>query len=340
VPLKVRAYYSQQSIEPQANSTTTFVFGANWGIEMLFEEDFQHAFKVAHGLHPIREIAWKVTRAGIRNAKQKLADQNRRPPSTRENKQRFPFRNALLAGVFAASEIWERDQDSRQPAKTPLYKPTNEDDFMRYIKNLIWHSMDRNSEWVSIAIGHFLFRYSLEHIARLSEYFDRPNTSRTKKFIFERIEDRFHWNLVGATSNPNIRNATEQEFQFVQQILAEFAPLADNHPNCCPASTSLLETYLFPDSQVPEADRIHALINSECAGWARFVDEFNGHPSTSIENRLPDPRDQLRVPIYVDSNSGLSLPQMNCTNQLSIQERFNPDPLTAIELISLTRGVM
>lgn len=340
-PFTGGTYDHQSPIGPHRRiQPVTLVFGFNWEIEMLFDEDLQHVFRVAHGLHPNREIAFEVTREGIVKARQKLTVQNRRPPSHRQNKQRFSFRNALLSGVFAASEIWERDQDSRQPTKLPAYKPTNEDDFMRFIKNLVWHSMDRTSEWVGIAVGHFLFRYSLEQIAQLSEHFDRPNTPRTKKFLLQRFQDRFQWNLAGGVANPYLRQATIEEFHFVQEVLAEFAPWTTQHPHCCPPSQGLLESYLFPESEFTEAERIHALINSHCAGWARFVDEYNEHPFTAAENRLPDPRAKLRVPIYANGDSGLSPLQTEDPDRPSIQERFNPEPLTPIELASLKREVM
>jgi hypothetical protein len=137
-----------------------------------------------------------------------------------------------------------------------------------------------------------------------------------------------------------MRQATAQEFQFVQEVLREFAPWTNKHPDCCPPSASLLESYLFPDSQVTEAERIHALIDPECTGWVRFVDEFNAHPSTAMDLRLPDPREQLRVPDYAGGGSGLGPPENDEANRSSVEDRFNPEPLTSIELISLKRGVM
>lgn len=312
---------------------------------MLFDEDLQQMFRVAYFLHTNREIAYEVTRDGIRKGEMKLAGQNRRPPSTRPNKQRLSLKNALLSGVFAASENWETDQESRQPLRTPRYVPTDEDFLARYAKKLVWHSMERDSEWVSIAIGHFLYCYPLNEIARLSpEYFDDHNMWRTRAFLDETIRARFQWEasslVVPGRTLPTIqRPATDQEFQHLQAALRVFAPFADKHPASCLKSGSLLETYLFPDSSVTEGERIHALISPECAGWVQFVDEFNKAQSMSPEEQMSAPRDQLRIPICPYGVSQAGTAANNSRDDYPTPEsRANPEPLSKIELTSLRRS--
>ncbi len=320
------------------------VFSANWGIEMSFDEDLQHAFRVSYCLHPNREIAYEVTRDGIRKGEMKLAGQKRRPPSTRPNKQRLSIQNALLSGVFAASEIWEKDQESRRPLRRPFYRPTSRDFLSRYVKTLIWHSMDRNSEWVSIAIGHFVYCYPLNQIARLSpEFFDDQNMWRTRGFLGHTLQARFQWEqaiLDPRRMVPTIETpAAEQEFQLIESLLGVLAPYANNHPKSCVKSENLLETYLFPDSSRSENERIHALISPECAGWARFVDEFNRDQSVFPQEGLTAPRNQLRIPICVYDTSYTGSSERTDRNDPTSEPRLNPEPLSAIELTSLRRSV-
>src|ERR1043166_2109195 len=308
---------------------------------MLFDEDLQQMFRVAHYLHPNREIAYEVARDGLRKGEMKLAGQSRRPPSARPNKQKLSLKNSVLSGVFAASEIWERDQECRQPLRKPRYLPTDEDFLLRYSKKLVWHSMERDSEWVSIALGHFLYRYPLNEIARLSpEYFDDSNMWRTRAFLDQMIRSRFQWEPSNSVAPSLIlptaeKPATTEQFESLQTALRMFAPFVDNHPEQCIKTGKMLETYLYPDSSVSEPERIHALINPECGGFSRFVDEFNSDQAMTSGEQLCAPRDQLRIPISPYGSSNASLPDNYPTATL----RSDPDPLNSIELTSLKRSV-
>jgi hypothetical protein len=310
---------------------------------MFSDEDLRRAFQISFCLHQDREIAYEVTLDGIRRAKKKVADQNRRPASIRPNKQKLSYGNALRSGIFAASEMWEKDQESRLPLLRPLYKPTPYDLLSRYLKTLVWHSMDRSSAWVSIAIGHFLFSYPLNQIARVSpEFFDNQNMSRTRGFLEELLQERFQCEPSDSSLGSPVpvidRPATDAEFRHIQNMLGILAPQSDGHPDFCAKPGTLLETYLFPDSVRSENDRIHSLISTECCGWARFVQEFNEDCSSTSGEPLADPRSQLRIPIFAyGTQSGEKWDRVE-PDAKTLAEGLGRESLSSIELNSLRRS--
>lgn len=310
---------------------------------MFSNEDIQRAYRVCLWLHRNPEIAYEVTLDGIRRGLRKLADQHRRPPSSRPNKQKLSVQNALFSGIFAASEAWEKDQESRIPLLRPLYTPNEGDLLSRYIKTLVWQSMDRNSAWVSIAIGHFVFGLSLDEIARLSpEFFDNYNMSRIRSYLGMVLQARFHWegsNLARGQFVPVVeRPASDEEFRHIEDLLIIFAPQSESHPDSCDKSGGLLESYLFPNSARSESERIHSLICTECCGWARFVDEFNEDYLPGSAERLASPRNQLRIPRFVNGSFSAGTSNTIDEDARTLSQALARESLSAIELRSLRRS--
>jgi hypothetical protein len=303
---------------------------------MLSDQDLQQAFQVSYILHPDRLVAWEVAREGVRRTSLVLSEQARLPNSDHPYKQKLSEQNALLSGVFAASEGWELDQESRQPTRFPLYVPTNRDFLPRYIKNLVWHSMARNASWVSIAIGNLLYGYQLNEIAQLSpDYFESLNARRIRANLLERLQKRFggEGRLIDRGSELGTRLATHEEFRMIELILAKFSPRLSHHPDRCVPGNGILETYLSYPSGKSEAELIHVLINSECGGWVRLVREFNYLLSLRSDKPLPDPTERLRIPL--GSEILYPIEDSDPAEGLVFAKRINPESLNVIELKSL-----
>lgn len=305
---------------------------------MLSDQDLQQAFQVSHILHPDRLVAWEVAREGVRRTRFVLSEQARLPNSDHPYKQKLSEQNALLSGIFAASEGWELDQESRQPTRFPLYVPTNRDFLPRYLKNLVWHSMSRNASWVSVAIGNLLYGYKLSEISQLSpDYFESLNARRIRANLLERLRKRFggEGRLITRRELAT-RRATIEEFRMIQLILAKFSPRLPHHPDQCVPSNGILETYLSHQSAKSEAELIHVLINSECGGWVRLVQEFNHLSSLSSDKSLPDPTERLRVPLGPETLYPVE--DEDPAEGLVFAKRVNPESLSLIELKSLSHG--
>ena len=113
-------------------------------------------YKLAHCLHPDNGIALAVTL----EACDRIA-LLRRMQDRRTGHYRFRLPEACLPQycVYLASDAREREQERLRPGKEPRYRPTPDDYLVRYIKFLIWWTMDRNACHVAVALGCFLYGY-------------------------------------------------------------------------------------------------------------------------------------------------------------------------------------
>jgi len=305
---------------------------------MLTEESVQQVFKLAHSLHPHRVVAWAVAREAFRQSRRMSADQASRPPAHRPYKHKLAESNLLKASVFAASEKWEKDQESRAPKEHPIYKPTTEDLLYRYIKTLVWHSMERDSIYAAISIGGLLFRYSTSEIATISpDFFDKENKRRIKGWLLKKVESRFRdvMAIPDASGKQDIQRPTEYQLAFVNKSLSTLAPLAEEHPSACVGTGTLFDKYFCFDTERTEQDRAHIIMNMECGGWPRLVDEYNEFYRGPSEQRLDDPAEKLRLPLF---GGGFSNPPNGSEGDggpLLFSHRFDPEPLNPVEVRSL-----
>jgi hypothetical protein len=307
---------------------------------MQTAESIQQAFGLAHSLHPHREVAWEVTRDALKLSRVISTRQDVRPAAGRPYKQRLLESNLLRLGVFMASEKWERDQESRSPKLTPSYTPTKEDLLYRYLKTLVWHTMDRPCVYAAVGVGALLFSYRTSEIAAVAvDFFDDPNIRRKKEWLLEKVASRFRDVMVitegsGPKASPP---PTEYQLAFVNKSLAALAPLADGHPLDCEAEGGPLGEYFSFDSLRTEGERIHLITNTECCGWARLIEDYN---RLSPHDRVEDPAGKLSLPLFDDGLDGGPRPRPGDGGDgQTFGERFDAEPLSALEVRALVQRV-
>jgi hypothetical protein len=305
---------------------------------MQTAESIQQAFGLAHSLHPHREVAWEVTRDAVKLSRVISTRQDVRPAAGRPYKQKLFESNLLRLGVFMASEKWEKDQESRSPNLTPRYIPTKEDLLYRYLKTLVWHTMDRPCVYAAVGVGALLFSFRTGEIASVSvDFFDDLNIRRKKEWLLEKVVSRFRDVMVipagsGVKESPP---PTEYQLAFVNKSLATLAPQADAHPYDCKAGGALFDEYFCFDSPRTEAERVHLIINAECCGWARLVEEYN---RLSPRNRLEDPAGKLCLPIFDDGFDGGPRSRTDDDGDArSFGKRFDAEPLSTLEVRALVQ---
>lgn len=305
---------------------------------MLTEESIQQVFSLAYSLHPHRVVAWEVTREALRRGKVMSRTQGSRPTSHRPYKQKLEESNLLRASVFEISEKWEKDQESRSPKREPIYIPTTEDLLFRYLKTLVWHSMNRDSVYAAIGIGGLLFTYPTNEIAAVSvDFFDNENIRRLKRWLLMKMENRFSDVMVipndsGGQSAPK---PSEYQMAFVDKALRTLAPLVSDHPGACTSSGMLLNEFFGYDSIRTEKERSHLILNTECGGWARLVNEYNEFHSGISGKQLDEPIDRLRIPLFGGGFRGPHDSSESDHRSSIFEGRFDPDPLNPVEVRSL-----
>jgi hypothetical protein len=309
---------------------------------MLTDECIQQVFSLAYSLHPHRVVAWEVTREALKRGKVMSNTQGSRPAAHRPYKQKLEESNLLRASVFAVSEKWERDQESRAPEREPIYTPTTEDLLYRYLKTLVWHSMDRESVYAAVGIGSLLFTYPTNEIAAVSvDFFDNENIRRVKSWLLKKVESRFSDVMVipNDSGGQNAPRPTEYQFAFVNRALNTLAPHIAGHPSACSTDGMLLDEFFSYDSIKNESERVHVIMNTECGGWARMVDEYNQLHHSFPSHHLDAPADKLRVPIFGDGLNGPQDGSKGDDNPSVIEDRFDSEPLNAVEVRSLVQQV-
>jgi hypothetical protein len=120
---------------------------------MFADHDLQRMYELAHFLHPDHESALAVTLEACERVALVRRIRDRR---TGHYRRRLPEAWLPQYCVYMASDAHERDQERPRPGQEPRYRPTPDDRLVRYIKCLIWWTMDRNACHVAVALGCFL----------------------------------------------------------------------------------------------------------------------------------------------------------------------------------------
>jgi hypothetical protein len=265
---------------------------------MLADHDLQQMYELAHYLHPDSGVALPVTLEASDRIMLLQRIQDRR---TGHYRRTLPEACLRQYCVYLASDARERDQERPRPGQDPRYQPAPDDYLVRYIKCLIWWTMDRNACHVAVALGCFLHTYQPSDIVNLApELFNQYNISRVKRRLAQQLQARFQRaNLfMGDQTTPRTRPPTEHERRLVQQSLAMFTPWESPHVLPHAPTMSILETYFAGASARPDWDRIHALIDPTCAGLPRLIHEYNESLPRGSQARLEDPDDNLAIPCF------------------------------------------
>lgn len=300
--------------------------------QMFSDKEIQDAFHLAYVLHPNMAVAYSVALDAIDRYFLQKRLQERRPKAKKK-----PFKTALSdpallqTSIYLASDLWERDQERLLPRKTPYYKPNVNDLIVRYVKFLIWETMELSSSHVAVGIGSFLYTYRTSEINNLApDHFKDDNIRRIKAGILDAIRKRFEQNNIAPDYSSYLitRLPTRSERQLVYNALTFFAPWVVEHASSSIDSGSILNTYFGYESKKSEWERNHALIDLECAGLRFLINEFNANNSREDDMQLENPDEKLEVPDFgpsLDSDGN--------------SDRFRPPALSETEFISLRRSL-
>jgi hypothetical protein len=265
---------------------------------MLTDDVLEKMYKLAHCLHPDAGVALSATLEACDRIALLRRLQDRR---TGQYRYRLPEACLPQYCVYLASDARERAQECPRPGKDPRYRPTPDDYLVRYVKALIWWTMDRNACHVAVALGCFLYGYQPGEIVSLApEIFNHNNIRRVKRRLAQQIQARFRCanTVVGEHTRLDTRPPTAHERQLVHDALALFTPWGAPHIPAPSPDRSLLETHFDGVSTRSDWERIHALIDPTCAGLPRLIREYNGGFPGESSARLEDPDHALEVPCF------------------------------------------
>jgi len=304
---------------------------------LLTDDDLQKAFHLISALQPDRAVGLCVLLDACDRISLIRKNQVRRPDAAHPTKLIIPEESLLQAATYAASEIWEKDQESEHPRKEPHYKPTDEDKLVRYVKTLAWKSMDRHSRYAAVGLGCLLYTYQPHEVSSLAEdLFNSDNIRRNKSWMFNQIKKRFQGTKGFTNGNEHVEleMPSSRQRALIQKSLSTFAPWCS-----CPTavrlpSTSLLETYFNQESKRSEWERVHVLFDPACGGFSRLVHEYNSTYRRDSDMRLDDPENKLGSPrfggdFYGPTGDG------GDGGPSDPEDRFSSSPLTHHELSSI-----
>jgi hypothetical protein len=265
---------------------------------MLTDDDLQKMYDLAHCLHPDNGIALSVTLEACDRISLIRRIQDRRAGLYR---RRLPEVCLPQYCVYLASDARERAQESWRPVQDPRYRPTPDDWLIRYIKCLVWWTMDRNACHVAVALGCFLHGYQPGDIASLApEFFNSHNIRRVKRRLAHQLQARFQrvHIFIGEHHMLHTRSPTDDERRLVRHALTLFTPWGCPHVPSPAADRCILETYFGWASAHSDWERIHALIDPVHAGLPRLIREYNQHLPRESGMRLDDPDHKLAIPCF------------------------------------------
>jgi hypothetical protein len=265
---------------------------------MLAEHILQRMYDLAQCLHPNSGVALSVTLEACERV-----TIIRRMQDRRTGHYKFSLPEACLPQycVYLASDAREREQENTPPGQEPRYRPTPDDWLVRYIKALVWWTMDRNACHVAVALGCFLYGYQPGEIASLApEIFNQHNIRRVKRRLAHQIQARFQRLHPFCDDHHTLhtRTPTAHERQLVQHALALFTPWESPHLSVPASSQSILETHFNGMAARSDWERIHALIDPTCAGLPRLIQQYNESFPRGSDVRLEDPDYTLAIPCF------------------------------------------
>ena len=291
---------------------------------MLMDSVLQSAFRLIGCLHPNRAVAICVLIEACEWISRIKNLQRRR----HGYKLQTPENSLIQFSIYSVSEQWEKDQESERPTKHPIYKPTNDDRLIRYVKTLASKSMDWRSLYGAVAVGCLLYRYEPHEVSSLAEdIFKSDNIRRVKSTMSKLIKKRFKNGLSNGNGELRFETPSNHQRTLIQASLLSFAPWNSCSTTQSP-SDSLLETYFAKSSQTSEWERLHVLFRL----FPKLVDEYNSTFPKGNKMRLADPEKKLGSPKFdgysndpMEDDSGGGEPP-------NPADRFNPAPLTDDEI--------
>jgi hypothetical protein len=209
--------------------------------------------------------------------------------------------------VYLASDGWERAQERPRPGQAPRKRPTPDDYLVRYLKCLIWWTMDQHCPHVAVALGCFLYTYEPDDLVPLAPAFFAGNLARVSLRLASRLQARFPgvFLLHGDHDAPRTRSPTAHERQLVQLTLAKFTPWGSAHIPPLSLGPAMRDSHFGEASVRSNGDRIQAMIEPTGDGLPRLIREYNAQfpyhaqfPPGSAR-RLAEADAMLAIPRFV-----------------------------------------
>jgi hypothetical protein len=265
---------------------------------MLADDVLQPMYELAYFLHPDPAVALTVTL----EAANRLALLRR----LREHPTGHAWRRLLEAWlpqycVYLASDGRERAHERPRPGRAPRERPTRDDYLVRYLKCLVWWTIDRTACHVAVALGCFLYRYPTDALVRLTPgLFDPHQIQRIRVRLTQQLQARFPRAPLFEVDHGtrSTRVPTTHDRLLVQRALALFTPWGAAHVPAPALDQLLLDTHFGRASAHSDGDRIHALINPVDAGLPRLIREYNQQFLAGHTRRLAEPDVMLAIPRF------------------------------------------
>jgi hypothetical protein len=203
--------------------------------------------------------------------------------------------------VYLASDLHERVQERLRAGRAVRERPTQDDYLVRYLKCLIWWTIDRTACHVAVALGCFLYRYLPGDLVQLAPALCAPRQiQQIRARLTQRLQARFPRTHLfpGDHGTDRTPSPTASDCQLVQRALAMFTPWWSAHVRPPALDQSLLGTYFDPTSRRSDEDRIHALINPVDGGLPRLIREYNASFPRENARCLAEPDTKLAIPRF------------------------------------------
>jgi hypothetical protein len=268
---------------------------------MLTDHDLERIYVVAQDLHRVPEVALAVTLNACERLEllRRLLDQR----TGRHMTCRLPEACLPQYCVYLASDACERDQEAPLSSQEPWDPPTPDEWLARYVKFLIWRTMDQQACHVAVALGCFLYAYPPSTIARLAPaYFSAHQIPSITGWLTQQIHARFpHIHMLqGDYPTLDTRPPTAHERRVIQQALTRFAPWGSPEDAPQMFGLSRLDTSFGEGSTTSDWERIQALVDPTRGGLPGLVRAYNARCPPGSDMCLDDPDQMLAIPCLHD----------------------------------------
>jgi hypothetical protein len=301
----------------------------------LEKELLTQGYALAYFLHPVKAIAREITIEAwdhLRVLDQRQDGRRRYLPRKRRNRTLLDMTGLFQQALCLVSDRWEQDQESGSPWRTAnTYKPIAEDYLLRYVKFLLWKTMDRLPPYRALGLGCLLYTYAPQEVAAFTtEAWNSSNFRHVKGDLLHGVRERFP--IATSTVPPyqeekiTGRSPNDRELDMITAMLKIFTAWRKGPGHPCPllrqGTTTMRDLFRDAESvlQALAEDQKHALACPTCGGIPELVHDYNRHSRPL----LPDPAGKLHIPLFAyASEDRLSPPD----GPASAPDRSAPSPL-------------
>lgn len=319
---------------------------------------FGLAYELAYFIHVDKETACFVAEDALDQLPMMLGKQEsyRKPSGLlsgfwKGGERSRPIRRTLKLNdpqmlqwlVYEHSESWEREAERGEG----LYRPTEEDMIVRYLKHLVFITLRLGSFYVSLALGQLLHQFDRRQTRLFYDILTQSDSARMKDMgyigkqrleLIRRISQRFD-GIIQTTKTPQgerqivAQPTTPSILELVNECLRRFTPWETSCTIEAGFDVTDIPGLYFSgadtDEDRIEMDRIHTVVDPDC--FARFVEGLRQYA-----RNLPD--DSLDRGCNFDTPNQLAVPRFsNFSNGPSRNDRSQPPSLTKADYVRLRR---